>query len=180
MTPPDPTGPLLTTERLELWLPQRSDIADMVDLTFDAETRRYLGGFVPDERDSFTRLTKNAGSWALWGYGVFAVRLKGQPRIIGSCGVFRSHRGFGPDLRMDNVAEAGWIIHRDYWGLGLARETMDAVLDWFDQTHGLQRIGCMIERGNTASDALARRLGFVPYASHVLEDDAEVVLYDRG
>lgn len=171
--------PLLTTARLELWQPQIGDLADLFDLTFAEATRRFLGSFVPSEMDSFNRLHRNAGSWALHGYGTFMVRLKGQGRIAANCGVFRSHRGFGADFRLDDVPEAGWIVHRDYWGLGVAQEAMEAALQWFDTVHGPHRIACMIEEGHSASDALAEKLGFVRYARHQPDGGAALVLYER-
>ena len=171
--------PLLATVRLELWQPQAGDLADLFDLTYAEETRRFLGSFVPSEMDSFNRLHRNAGSWALHGYGSFMVRRRGKDQIVGNCGVFRSHRGFGVELGLDDVPEAGWILHQDVWGQGVAREAMEAALAWFDETHGQQRIACMIEVGHTASDALAAKLGFKAYARHQIEGDKPLVLYER-
>jgi RimJ/RimL family protein N-acetyltransferase len=171
--------PVLVTQRLELWRPRVGDLADLYDLTLAEETRRFLGGFEPAPADSFARLSRNAGSWALYGYGTFAVRLKGSAQMIANCGVFRSYRGFGPERRLDDVPEAGWIVHKDFWGQGVAREAMEAVLAWFDAAHGKQRVACMIEQGHAASDKLARRLGFVPYGQHEAEDGAVLVLYER-
>ncbi|MEN9682346.1 MAG: hypothetical protein RLZZ427_97 [Pseudomonadota bacterium] len=171
------TGPVLITSRLELWQPAPADLADLFALTLSEETRRFLGSFVPTQMDAFNRLHRNAGSWALHGYGTFMVRLRGQGRIIANCGVFRSHRGFGQGL--DDVPEAGWIVHQDHWGEGVAREAMEAALDWFDTVHGRQRIGCMIEDGHTASDALAGKLGFVRYGLHQPEGGKALVLYER-
>ncbi|WP_088310537.1 GNAT family N-acetyltransferase [Novosphingobium sp. B 225] len=170
-------APLLTTARLELWQPALRDLADLHALTLDDETRRFLGQFVPSEMDAFNRLHRNAGSWALHGYGTFMVRLRGQDRIIANCGVFRSHRGFGQGL--DDVAEAGWIVHKDHWGSGIAREAMESALAWFDTTHGKQRIACMIEQDHAASDALAGKLGFVRYGAHQGESGPVLVLYER-
>jgi RimJ/RimL family protein N-acetyltransferase len=171
--------PLLTTKRLELWQPQIGDLADLFDLTFAEETRRFLGSFMPSEMDAFARLLRNAGSWSLFGYGSFLVRLKGEHRIIANCGVFRSHRGFGAEQGLDNVPEAGWIVHRDHWGQGIAREAMEAALAWFDSNHGQQRIACMIEEGHTASDALAGKLGFVRYGQNQPEEGPLLTLYQR-
>ena len=98
-------------------------------------------------------------------------------QIIGTCGVFRSYRGFAHGL--DDVPEAGWIVHPDHWRQGYAGEAMRAVLPWFDETHGRQRIACMIETGNTASERLAAQLGFVEYARHEEAEDKELVLYER-
>ena len=173
------SGPFLSTERLELWQPRPGDLAGLLDLTMDEESRRFLGNQAPTETDSFARLLRNAGSWSLWGYGTFMVRLKGQGRIIGNCGIFHSHRGFGPAQGMDGVAEAGWIIHRDHWGQGIAREAMAAALEWFDATQGAQRIACMIEQGHTVSDRLAQRLDFVPYGRQENEPGRALILYER-
>jgi RimJ/RimL family protein N-acetyltransferase len=173
-------GPVLVTQRLELWRPRADDLADLYELTLAEETRRFLGGFEPSESDSFARLLRNSGCWALYGYGSFMVRLRSEPQIVANCGVFRSHRGFGADQGLDNVPEAGWIVHRDHWGQGIAREAMEACLAWFDAAHGKQRIACMIEQGHGASDKLAQRLGFVPYGWHEAEDGATLVLYERG
>lgn len=172
--------PLLLTERLELWRPRADDLQGLFELTLDEETRRFLGSFVPTEMDAFNRLLRNAGGWALYGYGIFMVRLKGEDQIVGTCGVFRSHRGFGADRGLDNVAEAGWIVHKDHWGRGIAREAMEASLAWFDQAHGKQRIACMIEQGHAASDALAKKLGFVSYGQHETDDGTVLVLYERA
>jgi RimJ/RimL family protein N-acetyltransferase len=173
------SGPVLTTARLELWQPQVGDLADLFALTFSEETRRFLGSFVPSEMDSFARLLRNAGSWSMYGYGTFMVRLKGETRIIATCGVFRSHRGFGAAQGLDNVAEAGWIVHRDHWGQGVAREAMEAALAWFDAAHGRQRIACMIEEGHAVSDRLAERLGFVRYGVQESDPASPVILYQR-
>ena len=170
-------GPLLVTERLELWQPVAADLAELHALTLDDEMRRFLGGHQPSEADSFARLMRNAGSWALHGYGSFMVRRRGETRIIGNCGMFRSFRGFGKGL--DNVPEAGWIIHRDAWGGGLAKEAMRASLDWFDATHGPQRIACKIQTGHEVSVAVAAGLGFTRYDAHVLDDGATAILYER-
>lgn len=170
---------LLTTARLELWQPQAGDLAGLHDLTVDPEARRFLGPTPPSMMDTFNRLHRTAGSWALHGYGTFIVRLIGQARIVGNCGIFRSHRGFGAAHGLDDVAEAGWIIHQDHWGQGLAHEAMNAALAWFDTVHGRQRIACMIAQGHTVSDALARKLGFVPYGTHQPDQGAPLQLYER-
>ena len=174
------SGPILTTARLELWQPAAADLADLLELTRADATRQHLGSFVPSEMDAFQRLHRNAGSWALHGYGTFMVRLKSGSQIIGNCGIFRSHRGFGAALGLDNTPEAGWIIHPAHTRQGYAAEAMEAALNWFDTTHGPQRIACMIDPANTPSHKLAAALGFNEYARHTPEGSAELVLYERS
>ena len=168
---------VLTTERLELWRPQVGDLDGLNAINTDPRTLTYLGNWSPDRADTFARLTRNAGSWALWGHGTFMVRRRGQPQIIGNCGIFRSYRGFAHGL--DDVPEAGWIVHPDHWGQGIAGEAMRAVLPWFDAVHGHQRVVCMIEAEHAVSQKLAGQLGFVEYARHVDAEGKELVLYGR-
>lgn len=172
--------PLITTERLELWQPLPTDLDDLHAMMDDAETVRFVGNHVPTLAEDFARLLRNAGSWSLYGFGTFMVRLRGEPRIVGSCGVFRSFRGFGADKGFDGVAEAGWIIHRDHWGKGLATEAMSAAMAWFDRAHGPQSVVCMIEEGNEASVRVASALGFVPFGRHEEGDGTALVLYERS
>ena len=169
---------VLTTQRLELWRPQPGDLDGLNAINTDPRTLTFLGNWHPDKADTFARLTRNAGSWALWGYGTFMVRRRGQPQIIGNCGIFRSYRGFAHGL--DDVPEAGWIVHPDHWGQGIAGEVMRAVMPWFDEAHGKQRVACMIEAEHAVSQRLALQLGFVEYARHVDAEGKELVLYERA
>lgn len=169
-------APFLRTKRLELWKPQVGDLAGLVDLVAHDETRRFLGPQQPDARSQFERLLRHAGSWDFYGYGSLFARLPGESAIIGSVGVFHSWRGFGKG--MDDVPEAGWIIHREHWGKGLAGEAMQAILAWFDEAHGRRRLAAMIEDGNVASQKVAAALGFVECGRHD-QDGTPLVLYER-
>jgi len=171
-------GPVIETDRLEMHRPRADDLEGLYALMANPETRRHLGPVDPSMADSFSRLLRNAGSWSLYGYGVFVIRLRGQQDILGSAGIFRSWRGFGKG--MDDIPEAGWIINADNWGQGYAREAMEAALAWFDARHGEQRIACMIEQGHTVSERLALALGFAAYGRHDPADGTTpLILYER-
>ena len=168
-------APLLLTERLELWVPQRDDIAPMLAIVDDPQTGRFLGR-EPSRADHFARFSRNAGSWLLYGYGSFMLRERGSGELIGNAGVFHSLRGLGEDF--DDSPEAGWILRADRVGQDADREAMAAVLTWFEREHGKQRIVCMIGLGNEPSMRLAERLGFEPMRETELGGDA-VRLFER-
>jgi RimJ/RimL family protein N-acetyltransferase len=171
------TEPLLTTERFALWQPRGPhDLEGLCRLLADEETLRYLGPARADPQNQWERLMRNAGSWALYGYGVFYVRPHGGDEIVASAGVFHSWRGLDP--RMDDQPEAGWIVRRDWSGKGVALEVMRAVLAWFAAEHGARRIVAMIERGNVGSERVAAKLGFVTYAE-MDERGTTLDLYER-
>lgn len=171
------TGPLLTTARLDLWQPRPCDHAGLIALLADDAVREHLGNRPTSAQEEFNRLCRNAGSWALYGYGICTVRRRGEEAVIGIAGVFHSWRGFGKG--MDDTPEAGWIFAREAWGQGLATEAMRAILDWFAQAHGPARIGCMINATNAPSIAVAARLGFGAYDRHHDDAGTELVLLER-
>lgn len=105
--------PFLTTGRFELWTPAAGDLDDLVRLLEGEGMTRFLGPARADAFSQFERMNRNAGSWALYGYGTFYVRRRGENGIIGNCGVFHSWRGFGEG--MDDVPEAGWVVRQDCW-----------------------------------------------------------------
>ncbi len=167
---------MLLTERLELRRPTAADLEPMFAIVSNPDTGRHLGtraGFA----DHFERFCRNAGSWLLFGYGSFIVRWRGEEAPIGNCGIFRTFRGLGEDF--DGFAEAGWILHADCTGKGIAGEAMLAAFEWFEAEHGRQRVVCMIAPGNAASFALAAKLGFAPIRDAVLADGDVVTLLER-
>lgn len=167
--------PRLVTERLDLRLPAVADLQPMRAIITHAQTRRYLGPY-SDPADHFQRFSRNAGSWLLYGYGLFMIRPRGSGELIGNAGVFHSWRGLGADF--DDQPEAGWIIAEDRAGRGYAREAMEAALGWFDREHGLPRTVCMIECANAPSIRLAGHLGFGPLRD-ALFGGAPVLLFER-
>lgn len=171
-------APLLRTERFELWQPRGPDDLDgLCQLTADEETRRYLGTVPATRQGQWERLMRTAGSWSLYGYGIFYVRPHGSDEIVGSLGVFHSWRGLEP--RMDDQPEAGWIVRKDWWGQRVTMEVMQPALAWFETVHGEQRIVAMIERGNAGSQRVAARLGFVVYIEITDPEGTVIDIYER-
>ena len=168
--------PALTTARLELWQPQTTDLPGLAALVAPDAVRRHLGNRPATMADAFARLTRNAGSWALYGYGNFIVLERGLPDLVGVCGVFHSWRGFDG---FDDVPEVGWIFAEPVWGRGYASEAGAAALAWFDRVQGPRRIACMIDPDNQASHKVAARLGFVAHGDHDYEG-GPVILLQRG
>lgn len=170
--------PRLETNRLVLRLPGPEDHMLLRDLVADPQVHRFLGPRPQDPTtDMFSRALRAAGSWQLYGYGLFLAFEKDGGAFVGQLGMFRSMRGFGKG--MDDVVEAGWIVARKHWGKGYAHEAMHAALDWFDRKHGIARIACMIEQDNAASVKLANKLGFLRYDEHRLDDGVVVDLFER-
>lgn len=169
------------TERLGMRKPEAGDEVLSYQMLEPAEMRSFLAMPENSHGDAFNRLLRNAGSWALFGYGIAMVEEKATGAFVGTCGIFRAARGHGADF--DFLPEAGWIIGRDHWGKGYATEAMQGAIAWFERGFGTQPLGCMIEFGNVASDKVARKLGFrilrEVFDGEGEDERAHIVLYRR-
>ena len=92
-----------------------------------------------------------AGHWALHGVGMFVVEEKSSGKFVGRVGPW-----FPPGWP---GFEVGWGIASEFRGKGYALEAARAAIDWSFATFELDQIIHCIDRENTASQAVARRLG---------------------
>jgi RimJ/RimL family protein N-acetyltransferase len=92
-----------------------------------------------------------AGHWALHGAGMFAVEEKSSGKFAGRVGPWfpPAWPGF----------EVGWGIASEFRGKGYAVEAARASIDWAFAHFDLDQIVHCIDRENTASQGVARRLG---------------------
>jgi RimJ/RimL family protein N-acetyltransferase len=142
--------PVLETERLTLRVPCRADFDAWAALGTDAETMRHLGG-VQSRFDAWNRFVGTIGSWHVLGFGVFSVIRKSDGQWIGRVGTLHPEGWPGDEI--------GWTLAREAWGCGFATEAATAAADWAFDVLGWRHIIHCIAPDNTASQAVARRLG---------------------
>ncbi|PMY02106.1 GNAT family N-acetyltransferase, partial [Pseudomonas sp. MPR-R2A5] len=58
------------------------------------------------------------------------------------------------------VSEIGYLVARQHWGSGIAREAVSAVLDQVLRVEGQRRVIADTDPENTASNGLLKALGF--------------------
>src|SRR6266403_162434 len=102
-----------------------------------------------------------AGHWVLHGIGMFVVEEKSTGRYVGRVGPW-----FPPGWP---GFEIGWGIAPEFRGKGYAVEAARAAIDWVFATFELDHVMHCIDQENTASQAVARRLG--------AEKDGEIDLF---
>lgn len=141
---------LIETPRLRLRPPEARDLDGWASLFSDPESARYVGG--PNSRaESWRKLAVEAGSWELYGFGVYSVVERGTGRWIGRIGA-HFPEGY-PGL------EFGWGLLRSHWGQGLALEAASAALGEVFVHLGCEEIIHLIDPENLRSVRLAERLG---------------------
>ena len=149
-----PNGPVFETARLKLRQWCSADIAPNTAMLSDPGTARFItvdGKPVTNELVGWRNAAVIAGHWALHGAGMFVVEEKASGRFVGRVGPW-----FPPGWP---GFEVGWGIASEFRGKGYAVEAARAAIDWVFATFELDRIVHCIDQENTASQAVARRLG---------------------
>jgi RimJ/RimL family protein N-acetyltransferase len=155
--------PTVETERLTL-RPFRDDDLDAYFAILDTpEVRASL--HIPPDFDPTAAWFQMAwwqGMWTLRGWGQWAVELKSTGELIGRAGTNWPARPDWPGL------EVGWTFDPAHWGQGYATEAGEASVRWAFATHDVDELVSCILSENTASQAVARRLGFCVREERVL------------
>ena len=149
-----PTGPILETGRLKLRPWREADIEPNTAMLGDPISGRYITADNKPITDAFVgwrNAAIMAGHWALHGVGMFVVEEKSSGTFVGRVGPWLppGWPGF----------EIGWGIANGFRGKGYAIEAARASIDWAFATFEIDEIVHAIDRENTASQHVARRLG---------------------
>lgn len=169
------TAPRLETERLVLSAHGLDDFTDVARLWADPDVTRFIGGRPSSTEESWARLVRYAGAWALMGQGFWVFRDKATGAYLGEGGLLQGRRTLDPPF--GDTPEVGWALAPSAHGKGYALEALTAILGWAD-AQGVERTVCMIEPGNGPSIRLATKLGFSEYARTTYHG-AQINLYER-
>jgi RimJ/RimL family protein N-acetyltransferase len=147
-------GQVVETERLKLRRWCGADVAPNTAMLSDPATARFItadGKPVTEALVGWRNAAIMSGHWVLHGVGMFVVEEKSSRKFVGRVGPW-----FPPGWP---GFEVGWGIAREFRGKGYAVEAARAAIDWSFATFELDRIIHCIDQENTASQAVARRLG---------------------
>lgn len=153
---------VLETPRMVLRRLNMDDLDALAALYADKEVRRFF----PDGTDgTLTHAeTKAELEWIIekhygvYGYGTWATIHKETGAFIGRCGLIPWHLEDEPDRLQVEVA---YLLDKAYWRQGLGTEAARASRDYAFQTLGLERLICLVDPQNTASQKVAAKTGFV-------------------
>lgn len=142
-------APVIFTERLLLG-PATPAHADAFIAFCATEASHFLGGPAPRE-EAWEGVAIGAGQWTLRGHGPMWVseRQTGEP--VGRTGIHHPLWREEPEL--------GWVVYPAFRGRGYATEAARAARDWAWVARGLGPLCSLIDEANTASVAVAERLG---------------------
>ena len=151
------TAPIIETERLRLRPQSLQDFAFFEAMWADSLVTKFVGGARARE-EVWTKFLRNAGFWALLGYGFWAVEEKGG-ELLGEVGLGEFKRNVVP--LVEGNPEAGWVFDVNAQGKGFATEAVSAVLAWADDNLIAPQTTCIIDQGHKDSIRVAEKCGFV-------------------
>ena len=155
--------PTLETERLILRPFHENDVDAYTAVLQAPQVRAAL--HLPDDigrEQAWLGMAQWLGQWELRGTGQWALELKSSGAFVGRAGMHFPERPEWPGI------EIGWALHPDHWGKGYATEAGRASVEYAFAHHDVDTLYSVILHENTASQAVARRLGFAPGEERVL------------
>ncbi len=170
--PPLTSAPVLETSRLILRGPERSDLPSFTRFATSAPSMVALGETMSAEQAWFGFMI-GVGHWQWHGFGFFTLVDRDADAPVGRVGLLK-HSNW-PEI------ELAWHLYEGAEGKGFATEAGMAVKDWARDALGLEQLQSYIDRQNTRSQAVAKRLGAVTDgtpAAH--EPEAEVWVHLMG
>lgn len=150
--------PVLETDRLTMRCPQLSDYEDLCNLWSNQSFVEFIGGKPRPRSIIWQVLQRHIGAWSLLGFGYWVITERTTGRFVGEAGFLLGKRGMAPPL--PDVPEAGWGIHPNFWGQGIATEAVTAAHDWMDAQTPKTSTVCIIDPRHTVSKHLAHKLGY--------------------
>lgn len=150
--------PVLETERLKLRGHRIDDFADCAAMWADPKVTRHIRDIPFTEEETWTRLLRFVGHWAVLGFGYWAVLEKPAGRFLGEVGFAEYKRDLKPSL--NGIPEIGWVFASQAHGRGYATEAVRAVIAWGDTHFGNVRTACIITPENVASIHVAAKCGY--------------------
>jgi RimJ/RimL family protein N-acetyltransferase len=148
----------IDTERLVLRPHTLHDFEDSLAMWSDASVTRFIGGRPFNREETWARLLRYAGHWAMLGFGYWVIRERTTNRFVGEVGFADYQRDMDPPL--GNLPEAGWALSPHAHGQGYATEALRAVTLWADRRWPGATTVCMIDPDNAASVRVAEKCGY--------------------
>ncbi|HRP10895.1 MAG TPA: GNAT family N-acetyltransferase [Terricaulis sp.] len=150
-------APVLETERLILRGHKLGDFAALSAMWADPAVVRFISGKPSTQEESWGRMLRYPGMWALLGYSFWAIEEKSSGQIIGEGGFADFKREISPPIE---APEMGWALSPAAQGKGYAFEALSAMLAWGEAHFRRRDFACIIAPENAPSIRLAERLGF--------------------
>lgn len=165
--------PVLETERLRLRGHEMRDFDASAAMWAEPGVVRFISGKPSTREESWGRMLRYQGHWALLGHGYWLIEEKASGRYVGEGGFGSFKREVEPAF---DAPEQGWALAPRAHGQGFAREAVGAMLDWGETHFARTDFICMIAPENAPSLKLAHKFGYSEYARATYKGELSILL----
>ena len=159
-----------TTERLLVRRWRDSDLKALRSVYGDADAMRWVGDGKPlttEQCVKWFEVTRT--NYERRGYGMFAVEQKATAEVIGFCGIVHPGGQAEPEVK--------YAYLRRYWGLGIATEALEGLLNYGHKVHDLRSIVATAAPANTISHRVLVKAGMERGVLRDNEDGSHTQLF---
>lgn len=163
---------IIETERLLFREITLDDLEAMFRLHADPVVQRYTGEAVVKSRVEMKKaIETRINNYRKYGYGRWATVLKSDKQFVGWAGL-----AYLPEF--DEI-DLGYRFLPEYWGLGIATEASEAILEYGFNELGLKKIVAIAMKENKASIRVLEKVGMEFYKLAPYEPGSEDELWYR-
>ena len=161
---------ILETERLILREYTQNDFDGLYEILSDPETMRHYPK--PYDIAGTQRwLDWSYNNYKTYGFGLWAIELKGTGTFIGDCGITMQN------IDGESLPEIGYHIHKQYWRNGYGSEAAKAVRDWAFENTKFDCLYSYMKYTNIASYSTAASAGLRKIKEYPDEKDGILYVY---
>jgi ribosomal-protein-alanine N-acetyltransferase len=145
---------VIETQRLGLRLLQPDDLDYLIELDSDPTVRQFFPNGAQNREETNARLNTFISYYKENGLPCFIM-------FDLDSGEFVGRGGFG--LADTGETEVGYVLHKKFWGKGLASEALSAMLEWAKQHIKTKYIIAFAPIEHIASQRVMQKCGMVHY-----------------
>ena len=145
---------MIKTKRLGLRPFQQSDIDYLAELNSDPDVRQFFPDGTQNREQTEARMNDFISYYKEKGLPCFVMFELESGEFVGRC-------GFGP-VETGEV-EVGYLLHKKFWGKGLASEVLTVLLEWAKQNINADYIIAFAPIEHVASQRVMQKCGMKHY-----------------
>lgn len=149
---------MIKTKRLGLRPFQQSDIDYLAELNSDPDVRQFFPDGTQNREQTEARMNDFISYYKEKGLPCFVMFELESGEFVGRC-------GFGP-VETGEI-EVGYLLHKKFWGKGLASEVLTALLEWANQNINADYIIAFAPIKHVASQRVMQKCGMEHYKNDI-------------
>lgn len=158
----------LKSKRLGFRMLEKSDFENLVKLDMDPEVRSFFPAGVSTPELLQEKIARSRASFLEKGFGEFSITELKTNKFLGRAGFAELENG---------EIEVGYLFLKEYWGKGMATETLSALLGWAVNVLVVSRVLAYAPVNHHASICVMKKAG-MRYLKTETQDGAKFKFYE--